>query len=525
MLSGTLFGGLGGAEKVWVARLPGALAGLLTAVLTLWSGARLFGRTVGLLSAVVLVSMWEFYFYSGQAEDDIYLALLVALAYACFIADRFPFRSRPERSHPWWSPLRPLPVLAFFLATGATAWAKGPGVGVLQILATCLAFAILSRDKALWQRYLHPLGFLLTAALVLAWPTYAYLHQPTLLANLKYDLNGPFGHQPFWYYALSLLWTTQPWTFAIVLGLIHTWKSRRDAPQSAAIRFVWCWALAPVLIASLSARKHHHYLVPMLPAYAVLAGVGLHALWTWVRTRTTRTWEVALTFTLVGVLPAATLMILGALGKLPGPPWAWAALPAGLLVAVTGYCMAVVRRSGLGVLASVFTGLAIFLAYGQGVLAARDESGKFDITMVSLASSRLDPSKTVYLIADNQLDFFRLQWYLRPPTTVLQNATYLRDQRITDPWVYVLTRDGKTNFLTSELGQLDPILQSPHSRKEKDLGGKFTLYQLTFRPDLKRYPAPPVGVAQAMWRYDAAPPGPWCGPPPETKEKLAAPDE
>lgn len=63
---------------VWVARLPGAIAGTITCLLTAGTAARLLGRSVGVLAGFALATMYEFYVYATLAEDEVFLAAVVA---------------------------------------------------------------------------------------------------------------------------------------------------------------------------------------------------------------------------------------------------------------------------------------------------------------------------------------------------------------------------------------------------------------------------------------------------------------
>ncbi len=69
---------------------------------------------------------------------------------------------------------------------------------------------------------------------------------------------------------------TPPWTVLLRRGPDGDGRARPSArPDGTAARLVWCWAVVPVLGLSIPHGKHHHYLVPVMPAWAVLAGVGL----------------------------------------------------------------------------------------------------------------------------------------------------------------------------------------------------------------------------------------------------------
>ncbi|HSD70876.1 MAG TPA: glycosyltransferase family 39 protein [Woeseiaceae bacterium] len=87
-----------------------------------------------------------------------------------------------------------------------------------------------------------------------------------------------FAHQrPFWFYLAGLPLLTWPWTWSRrVLGSLTSKRMRVDE----GLRFCIAWAVAALFLFSLSAGKQMHYLLPELPAVALLvarAGYGSRA--------------------------------------------------------------------------------------------------------------------------------------------------------------------------------------------------------------------------------------------------------
>ena len=71
-------------DRVWVVRLPSAIMGTITVLMTMFIATRYFGRTVGVAAGCVLATSVKFYQYGCLAEDDIYLAALISVAAALF---------------------------------------------------------------------------------------------------------------------------------------------------------------------------------------------------------------------------------------------------------------------------------------------------------------------------------------------------------------------------------------------------------------------------------------------------------
>jgi 4-amino-4-deoxy-L-arabinose transferase-like glycosyltransferase len=447
----TLFGS---DDQVWIVRLPSACMGLITVLLTLWIAGKLFGRTIGQLSGLLLATSFEFYRYSGSAEDDIYLTALVAVCAALFAYVEF-FSPASEKQLRFWN-CRPWRVLAFFFVLGVTNLAKGPLLGILIVGTTVAAYLLWNVQWRPILRYLWLWGWLVLFVVSAAWPLWAHHKYSDVLANWKFDylgrVNGGYEGERWYYYAPTLAWTMLPWTPACLIGLSATaGKTFRAASQP--LKFVWSWAIAPLIVLSIPQGKHHHYLVPILAPWAILAAIGLLEIGKWMR---------------AGKKTLAILMTL-------------------LLI---GYCC------------------------GSTFLAARTDQTVDDTAFLLQARAKESPDIPLFINAKlgnaGNLDFFRIQFYSRPDAKLLHNLSYLRDQNITAPEVYVITR-ARDQAKLMQLGTVELVDQSIRSHEITGPEGRFTLFKLTFDPKLARYPAPTkITNMQAMERDQS---GPWCGPP------------
>ena len=99
----------------WSARLPSAVAGWLTVLLTYELARRMFGRPTGLLAGVVLASAAEFCALAHAATPDATLLLFTTLTFYLF------WVGHEDGGRSWW-----LPTAA---ACGLAVLTKGP-VGV-----------------------------------------------------------------------------------------------------------------------------------------------------------------------------------------------------------------------------------------------------------------------------------------------------------------------------------------------------------------------------------------------------------
>ncbi|MGD1277802.1 MAG: glycosyltransferase family 39 protein [Tepidisphaeraceae bacterium] len=493
-------------DNEWSVRIPPAAMGLLIVLMTAAMAARWLGRGMGLVCGFAAASMYEFYYYCTLAEDDIFLAALVVGAIALFV--RMEFFADPQLADrrlgffAW----RPWPVVAFFALLGLMNLAKGPLVGAILVLAVTGAFLLWQSDWQRMRRYVWLWGWLGAVILALAWHVLAYRRFPGYWDNLRYDFHeSRLFDEPWWYYGPQILGVALPWSPAALVGL---WIAARSAwrDRSRPHRFLLCWAIVPIVILSIPHRKHHHYLLPCLPAWGMLAAMGLRPIvqqmfsgppWS-------RRPRVGL---LVFGLPVAVLLIaLLWLHKIPGPPAMSATLIVIWLACVWAFYYGLCTRRAGWLLAAILAGVGVAYDWGQTYLPNDTVP---DTQFLRQADAMVPRDKLLAINgAVGPLDFFRVQFYLRENALLLHNLSYLRSNQVHEPELYLIGRKYDLPAL-KEVGDAKVLLESAHSRRQKKPNQQLALFHLVFKPGLTRYPPPPVSPMQAMERA----PGPDCGPP------------
>ncbi len=271
---------IAGGFSETAARAPSALAGLLLAFLLAAQAARWFGASVGLLTGIVQSSAVYVQTYGRLAEADMLLTLLVGAALLAFARGTDPAGPREPASRRW--------MLAFWLFIGLTHLVKGLSFGASLVLSTCLVWLAWRRDGAGLRRLLSPLGILCAASIASIWPAIVLTREP---AALDLWIQHLFGRatgemasysKPFWHYLTTWPWQVFPWTPFLVLGAGASLRRAWREPQSPD-RFLWCWALVPLVLLSCSIGKHHQYLIHALPALSPIAALGLLGSSAWIR--------------------------------------------------------------------------------------------------------------------------------------------------------------------------------------------------------------------------------------------------
>jgi len=259
-------------------RLPSALAGAALVGLVATLGADLLGPPVGLVAAALLATMPALFAHARVARPDVLLVLLLSAALG------LAFRA--------WRDGRRRDASGALAVLGAATLAKGPVAPVL--------FALTIGGFLAWQRDLRRLRRLVTgpglaAFLVLGLGWYAvalggwretFVREHLLgryLRNLVGGLaaGGSYSPRPLSYHVLfyvkHLPAVALPWTPFVVLALVQAWRTSGLADPR--LRFLLCWAAAPVIAFTPAEWKLRYYLLPSLPPLALLAAPTVLDLW------------------------------------------------------------------------------------------------------------------------------------------------------------------------------------------------------------------------------------------------------
>ncbi|MEM1061610.1 MAG: glycosyltransferase family 39 protein [Planctomycetota bacterium] len=262
-------GGLAGGLDAWTARLPSALAALALAWLVGRRAAAWYGTPAGVAAFLAQVTAPWVVTYGRTAEVDLLLCLLSTSALLLASRDR---------------EAGPLPWAWIGLLLGVSALGKFAFSPALA-LATIVAFFVVERRGAELAAVVRSrtgrCGLACLTAGLLAWPVTVWWQRPEVAAVWYEELVGravgTLGTQPWWYYLPPLLWLTLPWSPLAVPAAVRSWgqafgRGREPGRVGSRERFLWVWLLTQVVLLSLSANKHKHYLLPVLPVISLWAG-------------------------------------------------------------------------------------------------------------------------------------------------------------------------------------------------------------------------------------------------------------
>src|SRR5215472_6751495 len=335
----------------WAARLPAA-AYATGLVLAIFFFMRRFRAGSELDAALIAASMAGILAFARAASTDMMISAPLCVALLAWWT--------------WHQGGKRLWLAAFYALLAVGMLAKGPVAPALAVMIVA-AYAMVRRDAKIFLRSLWWPGFLLFLAIALPWYVAVQIKVPQFFHvffvehNLERFGTNLYQHkQPFWYYIPVFLLSTLPWIVFTLPALVEAvrggvsrlrgTKSRGSEDRTTNENgedwlplFLLLWIGIPVIFFSISRSKLPGYIVPAIPAAAVLTADYLH------RRQSISRFQLMLHSLLCGAILAGGLLAPWVIGKQPLTEQARTIIivSAGVIATLV---LAIVRRGGLRVL-------------------------------------------------------------------------------------------------------------------------------------------------------------------------------
>jgi len=304
----------------FAARLPSAIAAVLTVLLVYVMGRSMFGHRIGLVCGAAMAVSGGTLFFSHNAQVEMMLTLFCTAAFTFFWLGT---ESRPQRRV----------FLALFYAGLALAMlAKAP----LPLATVCLPLAIWwflvipiagwnrgadgdARSESLPARVSRQLrsagrlwiipGLFVFCVIFVPWPVYVCLKIDNALDLWKIEFIDRYSGaldarvRPFWYYLPIAFALTFPFSLSLPEAFASPFKEVYRT-QRKGLLFALTWAVVQIAFLSTSSFKRPHYLIGAAPAFALLLGPTLARLFLAARTFSIRTLRRTCVLIVVGALLA-----------------------------------------------------------------------------------------------------------------------------------------------------------------------------------------------------------------------------
>lgn len=311
----------GGTVDETGTRLPSALASAISLVLLFALVRREHGERRALASVLVLLTTESFTRQARNGWVDPVLSACVLAAVAAFLA--------MDRRGRWTGPA----AIGFYVALGLGVLAKGP-IGVVLPALGIAAYLLATHRPRVLRELLRPTGIAVFCAVAIPWYVaalaeggMAFFSTQIIDENLKRFFVSPEAHHPPYFFLRSFLHTGAPWSLVLPFALWHALRARgRPGLETFAL---WWW-LADLVFLSVAAGKRAVYILPTMPAVAILVSGWFARLPHW------RSWRRSLTLAAAAAASALACALLlwtagASLGWWPGRALLQRALPPGEL--------------------------------------------------------------------------------------------------------------------------------------------------------------------------------------------------
>ena len=376
----------------WAARLPSAFAALAAAAAIAWFARRHYAAdedslaSPTLLAPVIFSTSVAAIAFARAATPDMLFsaAITLAMVFAADVLRRAGALRAPDSSEPKITN-GDLPVLVLWGATlGLGVVAKGPAAVILAGGAVAL-WALATSNWRATIRLAHPIAIASFCIVALPWYLLCahrnpdFLHVFIFQHNFERYLTPLFQHQqPFWFFGPITILALLPWTALLIavaqealrLGREKSW---RNSPGF----YIACWALFPIVFFSFSQSKLPSYILPAVPALALIMAISASRAFQ--RSRSNAiilSAGIALVWAVVAAISLhysyKTPMTF--LGRFVPIPLSIAALGIAILVAATMFFAAMRKNLGPVVILSGLCAAATLAAANAVVLPALDSS-------------------------------------------------------------------------------------------------------------------------------------------------------
>lgn len=243
-------------------RFPSALLGTLGVLLTYLAAVNLWGRTAGLVSALVLSTSFEWWQAATSARLDMTLSFVMLCAFLFFL---YFYRTGGGRKK----------ALIFGFLLGLATLTKGP-LGFVVPSLTVFIFLWIRGDLPFLKR-LHPfIAISLCAIVAGSWYALALRQHgmPFILEHIRENTrmgeNAPHP-QPFFFYIRTLFLHMAPWSiFLFPVGAFLYYYRQRLTEEK--LLYVVVWIVTVFAFFSVFTSKRPVYILPLYPAAALLIG-------------------------------------------------------------------------------------------------------------------------------------------------------------------------------------------------------------------------------------------------------------
>lgn len=272
-----------GKVDEFAARLPSAVFAVFSVCAIIYFVSQWLSFRTAIISAGVWATTLGYIRLAHNARPDMAMTFFTTVCFLSFysaIAEPFDsFDGAQDRSARGRHSRRKqiAYMLVFWVSFGLANLAKGPAPIPLVLVPLFVYVAVFRHWKKI-PRLLPIAGTLIFLAIVLPWPL-AIAHRVNWDLTLwKQEFIDRFfgeyakGDYPIYYYFLIMFKYATPWVVFLPMALaapfFRIWGRKRPV-----MFYLWILFVADFAFLMLSEGKRQHYIMPIMPALAILTGI------------------------------------------------------------------------------------------------------------------------------------------------------------------------------------------------------------------------------------------------------------
>jgi 4-amino-4-deoxy-L-arabinose transferase-like glycosyltransferase len=246
------------------ARLYTALSALGLAGLVWFLGRRLWGLETGIRAAAVLAGMFMFVILGEVLTLDMSLAFYMTAGLAGFLMAQ----QAPATQRRW--------MLLTWIAIALGVLTKGLVAAAIPA-AVLVIYSLWSRDFSPWRKFHWSWGLPLFLIIAVPWHWLAARRLDDFLQFFfvhehfaRYLTKVADREERWWFFGWVFLAGTVPWTLTALRVVVGGWRRRTPVQGFDPALFLWIWVVFILVFFSLSDSKLMPYILPAIPALAIL---------------------------------------------------------------------------------------------------------------------------------------------------------------------------------------------------------------------------------------------------------------
>jgi 4-amino-4-deoxy-L-arabinose transferase-like glycosyltransferase len=257
-------------QHEFAARFYTALCALGTLLVVWLIAQRLWNPAAAWRASAVLSSLMLFIVMGQLLTLDMSLTFYMTLALAGFLlAQEAPPSQQALGARRCW-------MLLAWVATALGVLTKGLVAAAIPA-AVLILYSLYSRDFAPWRRLELSRGVPLFLAITVPWHWLAARRLPDFLQFFfvhehlsRYLTPSADREEAWWFFAAVFALGSIPWTLSALRVVALSWRRRAPRGQFDPALFLWIWIAFVCVFFSLSDSKLIPYILPAMPALALL---------------------------------------------------------------------------------------------------------------------------------------------------------------------------------------------------------------------------------------------------------------